>query len=415
VTGLVGAIVEAWDELRIHKVRVLLALIGVAVAVTAITTATALIDMFKQGMAEQTDRSAGRNVTLQLYAWQRGTEPGDVAELDAQVQRAVERYGIGYATRDMYTQLTARLGGATLYVQARAVDPDFGVMYRTRTTDGRWFAAEDAQAYAPLLVVNDAMMRAIGATSVDEHPTVLVGDDEQVRATIVGVVPDQWEDEGPMAFLLYDHYARWVLGNQSWGSPGIAYAGAVAVSSGQAPTYSMWVPEDQADALGRAIRSEVAASVPEFQVELQDNRSWWRDDFDEAARWIGFGVGGFSLLLGGLGLVNISLVTVRYRIREIGIRRSFGATGGRVFFGVLMESVVATVVAGIVGVVLAVAAVKAIPLDRVFGSGGLQDVPPFPLSAAVVGMAAAVGVGALAGLLPAIRAVRAKVIDAIRY
>ena len=80
-------------------------------------------------------------------------------------------------------------------------------------------------------------------------------------------------------------------------------------------------------------------------------------------------------------------MTVRYRIREIGIRRSFGATSGRVFFGVLLESVVATVVAGLVGVMLAVAIIKNIPVDRVFG-GGIQDMPPFPVSAALVGMAA---------------------------
>lgn len=65
--------------------------------------------------------------------------------------------------------------------------------------------------------------------------------------------------------------------------------------------------------------------------------------------------------------------------QEIGIRRSFGATAGRVFVAVMMESVVATVAAG------------------------------------VLGLAAATFVGALAGLTPALVAVRVKVIDAIRY
>jgi putative ABC transport system permease protein len=108
------------------------------------------------------------------------------------------------------------------------------------------------------------------------------------------------------------------------------------------------------------------------------------------------------------------MATVRYRIREIGVRRSFGATGSRVFFAVMMESVVATTVAGFVGVVLAVAIVKNIPVEAIFGSS-LQDKPGFPFSAAVVGMACAVGVGALSGLTPATYAVRVKVIDAIRY
>ena len=165
MTGFVGAIVEAWDELRIHKVRVLLALVGVAVAVTAITTATALIAIFRQGIAEQTDRDAGRDVTLQLNAWST-TGTGDAGALDAAVTQAIDRYGIGYSTRDTYTQLSARTPTGALSVQAREVDPDFGPMYRVQTIDGRWFADTDADAFAPLLVVNETMLRQLGATSV---------------------------------------------------------------------------------------------------------------------------------------------------------------------------------------------------------------------------------------------------------
>jgi putative ABC transport system permease protein len=120
------------------------------------------------------------------------------------------------------------------------------------------------------------------------------------------------------------------------------------------------------------------------------------------------------LLLGALGLVNISLVTVRFRVREIGIRRSYGATGGRIFVGVLMESVVATVLAGAVGVTAAVALVKAPFVTNAFRDIGLVDLPPFPVEAVLVGLGAATAVGVLAGALPALIATRIKVIDAIR-
>jgi putative ABC transport system permease protein len=120
------------------------------------------------------------------------------------------------------------------------------------------------------------------------------------------------------------------------------------------------------------------------------------------------------LLLGALSLVNIALVTVRHRIREIGIRRSFGATASRVFFSVMLESVVATAFAGAVGVLVSVLLVKN-PWVSDWISGYLQDVPAFPVEAAVIGLVAATAVGALAGLLPALVAVRVKVIDAIRY
>ena len=125
------------------------------------------------------------------------------------------------------------------------------------------------------------------------------------------------------------------------------------------------------------------------------------------------GIAALVLLLGGLGLVNIQLVAMRQRIREIGVRRSFGATQGRIFTSVLLESVVATAVAGVIGIAIAVAVLRAPFIMDMFQ--GLQDIPPFPVRAAVTGLVAAVAIGALAGFIPALMAVRSNVIDALRF
>jgi putative ABC transport system permease protein len=79
-----------------------------------------------------------------------------------------------------------------------------------------------------------------------------------------------------------------------------------------------------------------------------------------------------------------------------------------------MESVVATAVAGMAGVMLAVAVVKN-PWIESKVAPGLSEYPAFPIEAAMLGLAAAVLVGALAGAIPALVAVRVKVIDAIRF
>ena len=108
-------------------------------------------------------------------------------------------------------------------------------------------------------------------------------------------------------------------------------------------------------------------------------------------------IAGLVLLLGALGLVNIALVTVKQRIREIGIRRSFGATAGRVFFAVMMESVVATDVADIVGVIGAVLIVKSPFVEDFTSQGQVTDFPAVPVEAAILGLVCATVVGALAG------------------
>jgi putative ABC transport system permease protein len=414
MTGVVGAIVEAWGELRIHKLRVLLALIGVACAVTAITGVTALVSMLNQSFKEQTERQSGRLVTLNVNAWSSGEDATPPSGWDAEFERVLERYDITYASRNEWTQALVRYPDGTRPTQVQAVDAALGTINRIVPIEGRWFTDVDEEAMAPTLVVNEAFLEAQGLADLSSHPTVQLGDRAPVTASVVGVLRDDWAESDPVAYVLYDQFHRWIgpdgSGMQSGGS---GPALADPMMGPQVPSMYLWVPTDQAMDLGDRIKRDMQAVAPGWQVEVQDN-NYNTGGLDRATKWVGIGIGAFALLLGGLGLVNIALVTVRYRIREIGIRRSFGATSGRVFFGVLLESVVATVVAGLVGVVLAVAIIKNIPIDAVFG-GGIQDMPPFPVSAALIGMAAAVAVGALAGLIPAIVAVRVKVIDAIRY
>ncbi len=404
MTGIVSTLVEAWDELRIHKLRVLLALIGVAVAVTAITGITAAVQMMNQAFREQSERYNGREVTLNANAYQAwsgdaGSTPPtpDAAQIGAAYTRVVEQYGIEYWSRMGWTQAPFRFPTGTMMVDVQVVDPDFGVINRFQTTEGRWFADSDEERLAPAVVVNEAFWKALGEPPLDTHPTIVLGGATPVRSEVIGVYPNSWRDEPPAAYGLTSHMTRWATTTDTYGN---------------VPSLRMWVPPEMSEELQPLIERDLRALMPGYEVSVYPNEYY--NALDSATKWVVLGVGGFALLLGGLGLVNIALVTVRHRIREIGIRRSFGATSGRVFFGVLMESVVATVVAGLVGVVIAVAIIKNIPVERVFG-GGIEDMPPFPLSAAMVGMACATGVGALAGLIPATVAVRVKVIDAIRY
>jgi putative ABC transport system permease protein len=179
----------------------------------------------------------------------------------------------------------------------------------------------------------------------------------------------------------------------------------------------MWVPEQNASALQSRLQTDLAAAVPgtEVQVYRSDYKAYETIDPLLLVRLIFGGVAVLVLLLGALSLFNISMVTLRQRIREIGVRRSFGATEGRIFFGVMLESVVGTAVAGAVGVLFAVILLRNPIAINIFASMGVTDPPPFPLDAAVWGIVAAVIVGALAGLGPALVAVRIKVIDAIRF
>ncbi|MCY7411795.1 MAG: ABC transporter permease [Salinibacterium sp.] len=403
ITAIVGAFSEAWDELRIHRTRVLLSLIGVAVAVAAITSVVGVGAIAQQATTEGYERASGRPATLYLSAYNPVSgEQADSKDLAEGFQAAIERYAIDWSTRAAYTEVSVQFVDGVTPVQATAVDVDYGVMHRVAVEKGAWFTDRDLGRLAPALIVNEVFWNRIGSPDLRTHPTVTLAGVNPVTAVIVGVTLSPSYDTAPSTFMLFDSYLASATPEQRLN----LY-----------PSYEVWVPVDISADLTSLLQRDIAGALGEdFQVDVsrQDYQVFAGDDPLLPLKLLVGGVAGLVLLLGALGLVNISLVTVRQRIREIGIRRSFGATAGRVFFAVMMESVVATVAAGAVGVFIAVLVVKSPWVSDLIGQG-VADLPAFPLEAALAGMAAATVVGALAGLLPALVAVRVKVIDAIRY
>ncbi|HEX7835083.1 MAG TPA: ABC transporter permease [Pseudolysinimonas sp.] len=402
-TGLIGSIVEAWAELRIHRTRVLLSLIGVAVAVAALTGIVALGAIAQQSQIETLERQSGRPALLTISTYNPVTgETPDIVKLDAAFQTTMDRYKIRYHSRNAYTSMSIQFPDGVRDVQTQVVDPAFGAMHRIRMAEGEWFAESDSDRLAPAIIVNEFMWKLLGSPPLTGHPTVTLPGKEPTTAVITAVTPSSQFEEYPAMFLLtsaWDRIATDELRQQTY------------------PSYEAWVPVDLSEQLTALIQRDVSGALgTDWQTDVQRNDYLAYSDEDPLMfiKLLVTGVAVLILLLGALSLVNISLVTVRHRIREIGIRRSFGATAGRVFFAVMMESVVASVVAGIAGVAIAVLVVKN-PWVTSFVAAGIDDVPAFPIEAALLGLASATAVGALAGLLPALVAVRVKVIDAIRY
>ncbi|RQP10150.1 MAG: ABC transporter permease [Microbacteriaceae bacterium] len=405
-TGLVGSIVEAWGELRVHRTRVLLSLIGVGVAVAALTVVVAGGAIATQVQIEQSERWGGRPATYQLNAYSMETgESAPASRISPVVEAAAERYGIRYWSRMTGDSLRVQLSDGVYHVSVQVVDQPYAAIHRTRLLHGSWFTERDAARLAPAVIISSDLWARIGSPDLRTHPTLeVVTPERTVVVVVTGVIESPPETEGGdlTAFMLTDPFAA---------------AGLATTPSDQLFTqFEFWLPPEVADELSARLSAEVAGALGEgwfADVYRSDYLAYSGEDPFLVQKLAIGGVAVLVLLLGALGLVNIALVTVRHRIREIGIRRSFGATAGRVFFSVMMESVVATAVAGAVGVLIAVALVKN-PWVTEWLDAYLQDVPPFPVDAAVIGLAAATGVGALAGLLPALVAVRVKVIDALR-
>ena len=477
LTGFFGAIVEAWAQLRIGKLRVLLSLVGVAAAVAAMTFVIALGQVTVSAINQVGEKYSGRQGTVTINVTPTGkglsqaVQADDAPEASANASAGSGAGGAGGSSggssgsgssgsgssgssaggsggsgagTTSSAATSARISGAmnsfverydvtswaTTYtsnvrfsfpdgarnVSTQTVSLSYGLLHHKTVAQGRWFSAQDEDDLSPSLVVTHGFLEQMGIKEFTGPITITSFSPVQTSFTIVGVLePENLELIGcsgnaeqdanlpckqPVsAFALNTSYENWLPKDADRPSP----------------TLEIWAGKGGAKEMASLAKKDLDARFGQGSTQTSDNLQGGNvnssaDTFTKVVTAAGV----FVMLLGALSLVNISLVTVRQRIHEIGVRRSFGATSRRIFFSIMLESVVATVVAGIVGIGIAIVGMRVIPLGAFLGIP-VTTTPPFPMLAAVIGLIAATVVGALAGIVPAIVATRIRPIDAIRY
>jgi len=440
VSQILGALIEAWGEVKVQKARVILSLVGVVAAVAAMTIVIALGDLLLHSSRELAELYEGRSVTLRLTPesssassdgsagsgpYQDASDPASAAgaqtakrpdekdTIGEAMGTLAERTDIHYWSRfssgggDIVETRQARasgqfrgypltkIGDMVDGVAFQGVDPSYAVIYRTRMLAGRWVESSDADQRLVPVVISEALWNQLGRAPIDQVPIVLhTTDGTAVR--VVGVTKSKSSFDMPTVFAHYD-------------------AARVSFPQMTSPAMIAWVGTENADQARENLPRALASILGEgWKVSISGGEH--EDIGEEQLGTISnviMVIGGIIVFLGALGLLNVAIVTVRQRVREIGIRRAVGASAARVFFAVFMESVVATFVAGVIGVGIAVVVVRFLPLEAL--NITLSDTPAFPAGAAIAGVAISTSIGALCGIIPALAAVRIKPIDAIRY
>ena len=439
ISQILGALIEAWGEVKVQKARVVLSLVGVVAAVAAMTVVIALGDLILQSSREMAELYEGRSVTLRLApensAASQGTPAGagpaqasgaGGAPASSSVARPDDTDPVGEAMATLanrhdiryWSRLSSSGGEITEVSQARssgqfrgypvvrtddmfndvtiqAVDPAYQVIFRTRMLAGRWVAPSDAEQRLTPVVISEVLWNQLGRAPIDQVPIVLhTTDGTAVR--VVGVTKSSSRFDMPTMYVHYD-------------------AARATLPQMGTPSMIAWVGPDDADQ-ARSVLPRALASILgdgwRVTVTGGEHEDIGEEQLGTISRVIMI-IGGIIVFLGALGLLNVAIVTVRQRVREIGIRRAVGASAARVFFAVFMESVVATFAAGVIGVGIAIVVVRSLPLETM--GIALSDTPAFPAGAAIAGVAISSSIGALCGIIPALAAVRIKPIDAIRY
>jgi putative ABC transport system permease protein len=150
--------------------------------------------------------------------------------------------------------------------------------------------------------------------------------------------------------------------------------------------------------------------IEDFSFRTQEN---WSEGITQAisnARMSGGIISVISLIVGGIGIMNIMLASITERVREIGIRKAIGASFFDVFTQILVESVVIAIIGGLAGLLTSSLLVRLL-----VAMSPTDNTPVITLQSMVLAFSSSVAIGILAGLFPAFKAAKLNPIQALRY
>ncbi len=437
---------EAVVELRRNLVRTLLTASGVTVAVTAFTLVAGIGEIARDSIREELEGVGGRAGTVALTL-QTGAALGEVGTARAAdvMSERLDRYeplaggravlatsetvrrdvaplpskdpdelpcgsstSFGDSSDDSEQSAYAVSSPCTLPVYA--VDPELLGVMGAPMVAGRWLRPDDAKSTAVPVVISKALatqLRDVEHTTLESLLGSVIRDEELVQQplVVVGVVGDNAVTnvlgQPGAGFVPFEARTRFTPTRDR----GTVTAMAVTDPAGAERI------ADEAAGDARTLLTQAGFSRPAVTGERIDEAG----ALGSALRLLNLVLLTIALVtmgLGAIGVLNVSLMTVRQRTREFGLRRAVGARPRDLAVLVLCESVLVTLVGGIVGVGLAMLVGLVLTL---LGVDGVRDLGFVGIvRPAALGLLVAVATGMAGGLVPALRSVRVSVLDALR-
>ena len=181
-----------------------------------------------------------------------------------------------------------------------------------------------------------------------------------------------------------------------------------SITMAVARTEDLRAAEDQLIGIMRRLRGTPADQPDDFSINRPEQLAKTYEQLTGALYGVAVGVGFITLLVGGIGIMNIMLVSVRERTREIGIRRALGASKRTIVLQFLMEASAVSAVGGLLGTVVGLGTAKVVSLITPLAA----EVQPLTV---VFGVGFSAVVGLLFGIWPAARAANLDPVEALRY
>ena len=374
---------------RARKMRTALSALGVSIGIAAMVGVLGLSESSKSALLDEISALGTNLLTVEAGAGFGGGDGAFPEEALPAINR-IETVEIASAVYDVDASVlknefvpTGETGGLTVVAAHESLlDTLNGSI-----AEGAWL--NEATSSYPSVVLGSVASERLGITTLTQPTYVYVGEQ---YVEVVGIL-----EEFPLSADL-DRSA--IMGQQAseafYGTDAAPTTIFVRVDDGAIDTTRDLIPAT-ADAENP---EEVTVSRPSDALEAQAAA-------DDALTTLFVGLGAVALLVGGIGIANVMVIAVIERRGEIGLRRALGATRAHIRRQFLTEAVILSALGGVVGVALGIGAT--------YLYSGLQGWRVIiPSTAAVGGFVAALLIGAVAGLYPAMRAAKLAPTEALR-
>ncbi|MCB0203681.1 MAG: ABC transporter permease [Anaerolineae bacterium] len=391
----------AFSSLINNKLRSFLTTLGIIIGVAAVIVMVAVSAGAEAVIAEQIN-SLGANLIIVSAA--RGT-PGAAKTLvyDDAVAIRDEIGGItGVASEQAPAAQTVKAGNLIFEAEVLGTTVDFPIVRDASVSDGRFFNDSEVDGARKVVVLGSALAKDLFGDQFAVGQTITV---DTTQFTVIGVMAPK----GNVGGIDYDGrvYMPITAVFQKFVTSQLASDKVKTIYIQAESKESMDNTILQIEALLQR-RHDVPAEQPDFTVQTQQDIISTQEATTEAFRALLAWVAGVSLLVGGIGIMNIMLVSVTERTREIGIRQAIGATPGDVRRQFLIEALALSLVGGVIGVVVGVGGAW------LFGEVGDMRTVVVPVSI-VVAFSASLVVGVFFGYFPANKAAQLDPIEALRH